>query len=92
MSPPIKPTIATRRRDGLRPYLSAKGLHTSAPATAPACMVVTRLPEMSATALDDLVSKPNSRLKSGMTSTPPIIPASTPKRAPAKHAFFSLAN
>jgi hypothetical protein len=26
------------------------------------------------------------RLKSGITRTPPMIPASTPKRAPAKHA------
>jgi len=40
----------------------------SAPATAPACMVVTRLPEISATELADLVSRPISLPTSELVS------------------------
>lgn len=76
-----------------------------APRIAPACIVVTRLPERSSATSRGFVSRPNSlcntssvcrrvpkpcsdrpyRLKSGIASTPPMIPASTPNSAPAKH-------
>ena len=63
MTPPITPLMATARSAGFLPQRSAPKLETIAPATAPACIVVTRLPLMLATAEADFVSRRNSLLQ-----------------------------
>lgn len=55
----MKAKMDTTNRHGFRPHLSAMGLARSAPANAPACMVVTRLAERLALAVGPKSVRPN---------------------------------